>query len=856
MNKHLLLISLGLIQAISILPAQATGVASDSIQVKRTQGQSISQSLLDQGQQLYEQGRYSKAAALLNQALETAAQQGNVPDQVVSLRNLALIELQQGNLDLAQELIRHSLGLVNRLPQPQHAAFLAPLLDVEGGIQNQMGQSMQAYATWDRAYSLYSQLGNKTKANDTRINQAYALQQLGFNRRAIALLTPVVEQLNSGPDSISKASSLRSLGDAFYATGNLEEAQQLLTASLAVAKRLHATDVISQVQLSLGNLNRAQGQGAAALDLYLQAAAETTSPLIRVQAQINQLSTLIEAGQLTEAQALLPGVLASLDSAPPSRDFIYARINLAKTLIQSSSQLGVSPSSIYAMLASAVKQSQTLQDARSESFALGTLGSLYEKENQLGDALRLTEKALELAQSTNSSDILYRWQWQLGRIYKAQARVASDPENIQRAISAYSGAVKTLKALRTDLVAINPQAQASFQDSVEPIHRELVSILLDSKTREVTQQDLDQARNTIEALQLAELDNFLREACLEAAQVNIDSVDARAAVIYPILLNDRLEVIVSLPKQQLRHYSLPVSRQEVEQLATRLRQSLVIRVGNQFMPDAQQLYNLIIRPIENDLAAANTTTLVFVLDGVLRNLPMASLHDGKQFLIEKYSLAVTPGLQLLNPKPLQRRKLSVLTAALSESRQGFSSLPNTATEVKEIQTTVPGDLLLNQKFTDAEFKDQLNSKTFPIVHLATHGKFSSQKEDTYVLTWDGRLNIDNLASLLKSQELKPNGVIELLVLSACETGTGDRLAALGMAGLAVRAGARSTVASLWQINDEATALLMERFYKELAGQKSTKAEALRQAQLEVLKDPRFREHPYFWAPYILVGNWL
>jgi CHAT domain-containing protein len=232
------------------------------------------------------------------------------------------------------------------------------------------------------------------------------------------------------------------------------------------------------------------------------------------------------------------------------------------------------------------------------------------------------------------------------------------------------------------------------------------------------------------------------------------------------------------------------------------------------------------------------------------------MHNGDHFLVEDYGIALTPGLQLVDPQPIQQQELSVLTAGLSEARQGFSALPNVIPEVQQIQQEISAELLLNQDFTTNAIQQLVQDSADPIVHMATHGKFSSQKDETFILTWDGQLNINQLNSLLQASELNREAPIELLVLSACQTATGDKQAALGLAGVAVRAGARSTVATLWQVNDEGTAIFMSRFYEELTDQNVSKAEALRRAQLAILEDPQFRQHPYFWAPYVLIGNWL
>ena len=142
-----------------------------------------------------------------------------------------------------------------------------------------------------------------------------------------------------------------------------------------------------------------------------------------------------------------------------------------------------------------------------------------------------------------------------------------------------------------------------------------------------------------------------------------------------------------------------------------------------------------------------------------------------------------------------------------------------------------------------------------MVHLATHGKFSSTTEETFILTWDGQLDARGLERLLAARDVNRLSPIELLILSACQTASGDRRAALGLAGVAVRSGARSTIASLWRVNDRSTAQLMVALYRSLAQPGTSKAQALRNAQLTLLENPQ-TEHPFFWGAFVLSGNWL
>jgi CHAT domain-containing protein len=247
--------------------------------------------------------------------------------------------------------------------------------------------------------------------------------------------------------------------------------------------------------------------------------------------------------------------------------------------------------------------------------------------------------------------------------------------------------------------------------------------------------------------------------------------------------------------------------------------------------------------------------LVFVLDGIMRGIPVASLHDGEQYLIEKYNLALTPGLQLLTSRSLTNVTLKTVAGGLTESRQGFNSLPNVQTEVAEIATLVPSEILLDRDFTRDRLKAQVMAQPYPIVHLATHGQFSSRAEDTFLLTWDDRINVSDLDGLLQDRDFTNDTAIELLILSACQTAAGDKQAALGLAGVAVRSGARSTLATLWSIQDDSTAKLMTQFYRALKTPEINKAEALRQAQLSLLQNPQY-QHPFYWSAFVLVGNWL
>ena len=233
---------------------------------------------------------------------------------------------------------------------------------------------------------------------------------------------------------------------------------------------------------------------------------------------------------------------------------------------------------------------------------------------------------------------------------------------------------------------------------------------------------------------------------------------------------------------------------------------------------------------------------------------MSALYDGEKYLIEKYGVAISPGLQLF-PEGLQGKQLSLLAMGLTEARQGFTPLPGVAIEMQQVTAEVDSQILLDRDFTRDSFSVAIDKKPYPIVHLATHGQFSSNPEETFLLTWSDRISIQDFDLLFQKRKLGILEPIELLVMSACQTAAGDNRAALGLAGFALRSGARSTVASLWSVSDQATSELMREFYSQLSNGNNSKAESLRQAQLKVLSNS-LHKHPYFWSSFVLVGNWL
>ncbi len=398
--------------------------------------------------------------------------------------------------------------------------------------------------------------------------------------------------------------------------------------------------------------------------------------------------------------------------------------------------------------------------------------------------------------------------------------------------------------------------ELSFSQQIEPFYRQLVELLLydiDSLDEHEKQIRLEESRIAIEDLQQKELENFLQFACLDVRQPSINEIDPHAAAIYPIVLDNSLEVILSVREQPLKHYRTKLDRDSQREIFQQVRQDLnPIYRSSDILPSAQKLYDWLILPAENILQENKITTLVFILDRLLRSLPMAVLHDGNQYLIEKYQIALTPGLQLLPAKISEQSQLSILTGGLTQSRQGLPSLPEVAPEIEQISQIIPGNILLDREFTNSSVRAQLDQNSFSIIHLASYVQFSSRANDTFVLTWDARLDVNHLSKLLEKRHRK--NAIKLLVLTAAQTVAEDARATLGLTGIALSSGSRSTVATLWSVRDRSTTNLMTEFYRLLAQHNISQAEALRQAQISLLQDPQY-QHPYYWSSFVLIGNW-
>ena len=908
----ILLAGLGLISAL-IIPA-----------LSQPANLSQTQQLTQQGKEYYEAGNLEQAISSWQQAAAFYEQSGDRQKQTANLINTATAQ--------------QALGLYGESCATVLEAFAIPT---------------DCLTLLDNAQSLEQRLQEiKQPANFPNLG-IIVVQEIN---PSFTSLRPLV----TTPYNLNQATGLLRLGDYFTNSNYPQVARTAIDMSLQIAQSLTDTRQETAALLSLGNTVRAiadknqnqfppqtvaldnivnqNGSANKALEdyqpaiiYYQQAASLAQSPLNSLKAEMNHLSMLLDIQEFWQTalmdlrenidvlgisdesfqqkitrgtnnlqssldRAIPPQITKlteqirpQLDSLPVTRSGVYARINFAQSLIRQD----ILDTDTARILADAINYAQQLDNPVAEAEATGYLGYLYEQEQKYQEARQLTEKALELAPTIDNPEIAYRWHAQLGRILAKQ-------NEREAALASYKASFNTISALRSDL-ATTP---------VENIFREYIALLLEEQP---TNQQLEEAREVLESLQIAELDNFFSDPCSPIAEetVFIDDVDENAAVIYPIILADRLEVIVTLPRksetqpseQALQLFTTYITPEEVNNKITELRRqtltnpgfaeafrnargssqqqdeiqqsvaeiqkSLNAALNEDILPLAEEIYGWLVADAEPLFQEKGIKTLVFVLDGSLRSIPMSLLYDGNQYLIEKeYNIALTSGLQLTNPQPLKRQPIKVLAAGTTKGDPdyNFGEIKQVEQELNSILDLFPDStILLNEQFTSQTLRQQLETAEYPIVHLATHGQFGSTSDQTFILSGseseekeDRLINVKQFDELLRVRNRSSSQPIELLVLSACETAQGDNQAILGLAGVAVRAGAQSTIATLWGANDEATAELMGYFYQNLnQDQDISKAEALRDAQLQLLNNPDSPySHPYYWAPFVLIGNWL
>ena len=717
------------------------------------------------------------------------------------------------------------------------------------------GEIIAATRHWSEAIRLCRLIGAADLEAQALARRGEAYRVEGYFRDAGTDLQAALAKAEQSKDQPLIAASSGALGNLALMSRRTAVAEPLLKRSRDLANRFRDPAIVAASENDLGNLYASTGRPAEAERAYAEAVASAEAArddALAATAETNSARLALRRKDMVTATALLARAVDMLERLPATYDRGVALVSAGSAVFEIDGSIPAEARAIASRaFRAAGENAEALHNTTLSSLAQGGLAHLYERENKLDEATRLTDRAAFAAQQASAPELSFRWDWQ-------RARLARKRGQTDLALTSYRRAVEELQVVRQDIPVEYRDGRSSYRTTFGPVYLEYSDLLLRRASSDPARATplIREARDTIEKLKETELQDYFRDSCITsftAKQRSIETIAPGTAVIYPIALPDRLELLVSFGDEQ-RQFTAPIPEMTLRDEVQRFRELLEKRTTNEYLVPARQLYDQIIRPIEPVLAAHHIDTLVLVPDYTLRTVPFAALHDGRGFLVDRYATAIAPSLRLTDPRPLNAAPGTALVLGVSKSVQGYVSLPNVEREVAAVHDIQGGQELLNDSFSRARFEAELRQVPYNIVHIASHGQFGSDPSQTFVLAFDGQLTMDDLEADIKFGERRDKA-LELLILSACETASGDDRAALGLAGVALKSGARSALATLWYINDQASGELVVNFHRGVQSGKLSKAHALQEAQRTLAADPRYA-HPAYWAPFLLIGNWL
>lgn len=741
-----------------------------------------------------------------------------------------------------------------------------------GAAYNYIGRPSLAIAQWEEAVRIYQEDRSWSQLQgETLADQAQTYITLGQYRQAIIKSQQALDIARQTQNQKIEAVAWGVLGNAYSISGEYDRALYAYSQSQKLASATNNPDYLittlnnrfnilfSRSQELLSQAQSAQQEGIEEEADHLfqlaykdrgEAHATAADALQRSSGStsIGEVNALLNFIRLEETQphpkySLITKyqqqAFSLLQQIPDSRSKAFSLIKLSATK-------DLDPKLKNVSLQQAVTVSEKIGDRRTESIALGLLGQIYEVAKQYDKAMALNESAQFAAQAVNATDSLYRWQWQAGRIYKALGRN-------EEAIQSYRQAIGSIQDIRGDIISASSDLQFDMQDRVEPVYRQLMELLLQKNNNRDT---IEEVLKLSDLLRLSELQNFFGDECIEIRDGILSGAktfltQADRALVNSIVLPNSTWIVLRLPNGTIKNYQVNLTAEKLQEEISSFRLTLEDFTSSNYSIPAQKFYNLLLRPMRAELEEAKVSTLVFVNDGILRNIPMAVLNDGKQFLIQKYTILNSLGFNFSILQKEELQKPQALIFGLAAKIPPFDSLPFVKNETQAIQNILGGKRFLDKSFTVETLEKKIQSQSYPIVHIATHGLFAGTAKRTFLQAFDRRIWLKEFERVLRNRS--PKNPLNLLMLSACQTAAGDNRATLGIAGLAARNGISHVIASLWAVNDRDVLPLIEDFYTILKQPGVNEIEALRKAQLNFLLNGIINS-PSVWANFIVVSD--
>lgn len=751
----------------------------------------------------------------LEQALSAWRRIGRTYDQAKALKDIARVYHSLGEYQKTLDYLDQSRAVWKTLDEKLEAAYV--LID-SGVVYSSLGDYPGALRSFNAALPPLRADGDRRREATTLNNIGFVYNSIGESQKSLDTYEQVLPLRRALKDTTGEATTLNNIGWARSSLGENHKAIETLNQALTLWRKTGVRSGEAYALAGLGNAYQGQGKYKEAVTYFSEAMGvykEITKPegealalhnLMLVWKSLKNPRLAVMYGkQAVNVYQQLRNNIKGIDKATQST-FLKSKEKTYRTLADTLIAEGRLPEAQQVL--KMLKEEEYFDYIQRDGGDSSTLSGRSELSPKEAESAKKYDEAI--------GQIVVRGK-QRNELLAKEQRSAEDN-----------------KLLSTIEVELNVAGQ-SFQQFLDRL--------------EVEFGDTKQAAKVEQLRESQGLMEDLRE------------MGGDAVALYTVVGEEKYRVIMVTPEVQLAR-EFPIKAEELNKKVAAFRDALQ-NPAQDSLPLAKELYKILVGPIAKDLKDAGAQTLMYSLDGVLRYLPVSALHDGEKFLVESYRVVVFTPASMARLKDQPTAKWKAVGLGVSRAHEGFSALPGVSKELNGIisndaaktDVVLTGKVLMDEAFTEETMREELRQR-YPVVHIASHFSFRPGNEtQSFLLLGDG--NRLSLAKVKAAQNLF--GGVEMLTLSACDTASGgagaDGKEVEGFAVLAQRQGAKAVVATLWPVADASTQRLMQNFYRlRESGGGMSKVEALRQAQVALISGNRY-SHPYFWAPFIMIGNW-
>jgi len=702
---------------------------------------------------------------------------------------------------------------------------------------------------------------------ETMLYMAYSYQSLGFLTKARKIFYELFDITKKTNNNNYKALYFSMLGDLSLAKGSPLIAQEyinegmknalLTNNSLIKASVLNNKAIALSINIEYSKAEKLFNDSIALSNNFNILKSNILINLIRLKAILGDYEFKIMLKDFNNALSYTNNLS---DSYHKARNLISLGMFSISIIDQypNDKKKKLLKNAISALI-KARKIAHDIQNLKLLSCIYGNLGLINIRIENNNKAFLLLNKAVFYSQQNNNYEDHYYWKWQLGNLFKNKG-------NTTEAKNAYINSIDLLDPIRQEFfMGYRRKYKNLFHDKVRPVYISLIEVLIEEiqsnkNNNELFEKTLYKIITTLEQLKTAELQDYYEDECITKKLTEADNKtlvklpSSESAIIYPILLTNQIALILSFSDKNVL-ITHDIDSNKFTKSINRLCMNFKIwsgyrkRLNYRFRYYAEHLYDCIIKPIEEELNFRKISNLIIVPDGIIRLIPFDVLFDGKKYLVEKYALGLIPALSLTEKKNIGIENEPILMGGLS--KKADPPLPGVAKEIENIKNiSKQATILLDDDFTLTNLTNEFKQNSYNNIHFATHGIVGNSPEETYISAFNEKITLNQLEKLININGLYNNNV-DLLILSACKTAVGNERSALGLASITLKAGVKSTIATLWSIEDDVTSKMFKVFYEQLKNNKISKAKALQNTQKKFIS-----LHPAYWAPFILIGNWL